>query len=897
MRLTIGSRLGRYEVLALLGSGGMGEVYRARDTKLDRAVALKILPESFAHDPERLARFEREAKTLASLNHPHIAGIHGLEEAKGVTALVMELVEGEDLAHRIARGGIPLDEALPIARQIAEALEAAHEQGIVHRDLKPANIKVRADGTVKVLDFGLAKAIESATKSPPSVTMSPTITSPAAVTGVGVLLGTAAYMAPEQARGKPVDRRADIWAFGCVLFEMLTGGRPFDGEDVAETLGAIIHKEPAWSVVPAGTPAVVLKLLQRCLEKDPNQRLRDIGDARLEIDSALHQPVEGATTQSRARDSRSWTADAGWLFAVALGLLAVGIGIVHFTERSSDVPPAVRFEIAPPEKTAIVTGGMISPDGRRIAFAARSERGFMTIWVRALDSVEARPLAGTNARNIGLALFWSPDSRFVGYAADGNLKKVDVSGGPPQTLAILDGTYRGGAWSRDGVVIFGLQGKGLRRVPADGGTATVLTSVDPSRETSHIEPVFLPDGRRFMYTRLANPRDQSGVYVGTLDAGAESADPNRLLFASTGAVFAPTSSPTVGQLLFVRAGTLMTQPFDAGRVKLAGEAVTLAENMPDVGARAFSASATGVLAFRSAGGISGSRLIWFDRQGKSLGEVGPPALYGDVVLAPDEKTLIVSQRDPQSETAHLWIVDLQRQVRSRLNPGDQLDTAPAASHDGRIVFTSGITGDLDIRSANGAGDAELLVRSANLKHPNDWSANGRFILYDDHHPSRRQDVWMIPVAGDRKPIPFLTTPADEYFAQFSPDDRWVAYSSDESGRREIYVRDFAPNRVPAVGSARITISTAGGDKPRWRPDGKEIYYIAPGGKMMAVPVKPGPPFEPGVAVPLFDTNVAGTESYDVTADGRFLVNTISAQESSSSPPITVVMNWQAALKK
>ena len=344
----------------------------------------------------------------------------------------------------------------------------------------------------------------------------------------------------------------------------------------------------------------------------------------------------------------------------------------------------------------------------------------------------------------------------------------------------------------------------------------------------------------------------------------------------------------------------MTQPFDAARIQLAGEAAPLAENMPDLGARAFSASTTGVLAFRTAGATSGSRLIWFDRQGKSLSEVGPPAPYADVNLAPDGKTLVVSQRDPQTDTSHTWIVDLQRQVRSRLNPGDQQDYAPAVSHDGRIVFTvgsSGSTGDLYIRSASGAGDPELLLKSANAKHPNDWSANGRFIIYDDHHPSRRQDLWVLPLAGDRKPIPFLTTPADEAWAQFSPDDRWVVYSSDESGRREVYVRDFEPDRVPAVGSARITISTAGGDKHRWRPDGREIYCIAPSGKLMAVPVKPGPPFEPGVAVPLFDINVAGTYSYDVTADGRFLVNSLSEQESSTSPPITVVMNWQAALKK
>jgi Tol biopolymer transport system component len=523
----------------------------------------------------------------------------------------------------------------------------------------------------------------------------------------------------------------------------------------------------------------------------------------------------------------------------------------------------------------------------------------MRIWVRSLDSLEARPLAATETRNIGLDLFWSPDSRFLGYAAgDGKLKKVAVSGGPPQTLADLEGTaYRGGAWSREGIVIFGLQGKGLRQVSADGGTASVVTTVDTSRESSHVGPMFLPDGRRFLYTRIANQREESEIHVGTLNPGASESS-QRLLLATSGAVFAPSEMPTLGHLLFVRGRTLMTQPFDAARVELDGEVIPLAENMSELGERAFSASTTGVLTFRNAGVAAGSRLIWFDRQGKSLGEIGPSAPYGDLVLAPDGKTLFVNQRDSQTDTTHLWIVDLQRAVRTRLNPGDQRDLAPAASHDGRVVFTSGfLATDLYIRSASGAGDPELLLKSPTAKHPADWSADGRYIIYDDHHPSRRQDLWVLPLAGDRKPIPFLTTAADEYFAQFSPDDRWVVYSSDESGRREVYVRDFAPDRVPAVGSARITISTAGGDKPHWRPDGKEIYYIALGGKMMAVPVKLEPTFEPGVAVPLFDTNVTGTYPYDVTADGRFLVNTISEEDSSSSTPITVVINWQAVLEK
>src|SRR5580765_4464012 len=435
MPLAVGSRLGAYEILSPLGAGGMGEVYRARDTKLDRAVAIKILPESFAHDPERRARCQREAKTLAALNHPNIGGIHGLEEANGVTALVLELVEGATLCDRLARGPIKVGEAVAIARQIADALEAAHEEGIVHRDLKPANVKLRPDGAVKVLDFGLAKAMVPAGQSSANLTFSPTITSPV-MTGVGVLLGTAAYMAPEQARGRPVDRRADIWAFGCVLFEMLTARRPFDGEDVAETLGAVIHKEPGWNLLPATTSPVVVRLLQRCLVKDPKQRLRDIGDARLEIEGALNTTGDVATAAAVPR--RSWMSSAGWLIGAALGLVALGVGGVHFTERQPDPAPPIRFEIAAPEKTTFVSGGMISPNGRFVAFVARADRGSMAIWVRSLDSLEARLLPGTEGRNIGRPLFWSPDSRFVGYASlDGKLKKVDVSGGPPQTIGNL----------------------------------------------------------------------------------------------------------------------------------------------------------------------------------------------------------------------------------------------------------------------------------------------------------------------------------------------------------------------------------------------------------------------------------------------------------------------------
>jgi dipeptidyl aminopeptidase/acylaminoacyl peptidase len=388
------------------------------------------------------------------------------------------------------------------------------------------------------------------------------------------------------------------------------------------------------------------------------------------------------------------------------------------------------------------------------------------------------------------------------------------------------------------------------------------------------------------------------VYVGTLDAGSESGNPQRLLLAASRAVFAPSLNQTVGHLLFIRGGTLMAQPFDVEQVQLSGEAVPLAENMPESGPRAFSASTTGILALRSGAARSGSRLLWFDRQGKRLGEVGSPALYWDVSLAPDGNTLAVSRREPRTDTTQLWVVDLQRQVPSRLNPGNQRDGAPVVSHDGRIVFSSGVSGDLYIMSASGAGDAELLLKSANVKFPGDWSADGRFIIYDDMHPSQRPNLWVIPLSGTRQPIPFLTTTANESLAKFSPDDRWVVYASDESGRREVYVRDFAPDRAPAVGSQKIKISPAGGDKPRWRPDGKEIYYVAPDRKMMAVPVKLGATFEPGVAAPLFDVRLSGTMSYDVTADGRFLVNSLSDDDSAAaSSPIVVMTNWQTTVKK
>ena len=931
MALTSGTRLGPYEIVSALGAGGMGEVYRARDTKLDRDVAIKILPESFAHDPERLARFEREAKTLASLNHPNIAIVHGFEEANGIQALVMELVEGPTLEDMLAGSGLSAlgsgksvpfspaqspkpkarslspDEALPIARQIAEALEAAHEHGIIHRDLKPANIKVRPDGTAKVLDFGLAKALDTGHVS--DLSQSPTITTPAA-TRMGVILGTAAYMSPEQARGKPVDKRADIWAFGVVLYEMLTGMRLFQGEDITETLAAVVKEQPDLSAVPVE----VRRLLSKCLEKSPKRRLRDIGDA-WELIAEAPAPTPMATPAARSRLAMT--------FAVAAGVLVVAFGVALWAPWNG-IPPSpelVRFQVLPPERRDFGNVVSVSPDGRKVAFPVRGADNQVLVWVRSLEALEARPLAGTEGAANGL--FWSPDSRFIGFAVGRTLKKVEASGGPPQTLCELRFAFRGGAWNHNGVIIAGTFPGGLFRVSETGGAPAPLTALDSSRqETWHGNPAFLPDGRHFVYLRVSAGPEHNGTYVGSLDAEPEHQDLKRLLGPGSGAVFASTPNASLGYLLFERERALMAQPFDTRRLELAGEAVTVGEDLYLAGISprggtgtntggppSYSASTTGVLAYRTGRATEATRLTWFDRQGKQLDQVGPLAPYINVFFA-DGKRLVVSQADPRTGGApRVWTADLPRGVFSRLNPGETPDTGAAVSPDGRIAFTffpAGAVGDIYVRLASGVGQAELLVKSETLKHVNDWSLDGRFLIYDDHHPTQRQDLWIVPMAGaptgpgsPRQPIPFLVTPADETFGQFSPDGKWIAYDSDESGRREVYVQGFAPDRVPAAAVGKWTISTAGGDKPRWSRDGKDLFYIAPDGTMMAVALKTTETtFDPGVAVPLFETNVPdfSFSPYAVIPDGRFLINTVTEAATPNASPITVVLNWMAGLK-
>jgi Tol biopolymer transport system component len=900
--------------MSALGEGGMGEVYRARDSKLKRDVAIKVLPEAFSKDPDRLARFEREAEVLGTLNHPNIAAVYGFEESASGSGIVLELVEGPTLADRIALGPLAPADALPIARQIADALEAAHERGIVHRDLKPANIKITADGQVKVLDFGLAKMLDrdEIGVRAADVTASPTMMSPA-MTGLGMILGTAAYMSPEQAAAKPADKRADIWSFGVILWEMLTGKRLFNGESVSHTLADVLRAPIDLTALPAGTPPATHELLRRCLERDTKNRLRDIGEARVAVDQVLSGKAQAVAAP--ARSSRAaLVASAVAALAIAA---AAGLAFMRVRERPSIAEP-MRFQLLPPEQSAFPQGVHLSPDGRRIAFIAPSSDGRQMLWIRAIDSLTARQMPSTES--VTAKPFWSPDSRFVGFGVDGfpgSLKKIDAASGVVQTLCTYNGPFRGGSWNRSGVIVFGAGTGGLVRVPEGGGTTIQLTRLDATRqEMQHAGPAFLPDGRRFFYERASRVPENGGVYVGAIDLQPEQQSVTRFLPSDTEPVWVPSAIGRGGWLLFLRVGTLLAQPLDESGA-LAGDATPLAEDIAGIGSYGwFSASETGTLAYRTGRAqAETTELRWVDRQGRTAGQVGPPSDYlgSGVGLSRDGKRVIVTKMDNASasrgmfnfQASRVWTADVERGIFSRLYSGDGTESSPAVSPDGRIIFSTtvnGAVGDLYVMPASGLGQPQpLIVKSSTIKHPNDVSPDGRFLIFDDHSAQQRQDLWLLPLdvpPGTAKPIPFLVTSADETFGQFSPDGKWIAYSSDESGRREVYVQGFAPDRVPAAAVGKWQLSTAGGDKPRWRHDGKELYYIAPGGKMMAVPLKTGPlSFDPGVAAPLFDIKTTGFFPYDVSPDGRFLIDAVTDSQAAAPTPITIVLNWQTGLTK
>jgi Tol biopolymer transport system component len=890
LTLTPGTPLGPYEIVALLGAGGMGEVYRARDVKLGRDVAVKVLPESLAGDPERLARFEREAKVLAALNHPNIAHIHGFEDSTGVPALVMELVEGPTLADRIARGRIPIDDALTIARQIAEALKAAHEQGIIHRDLKPANIKVKDDGTVKVLDFGLAKALVG-DRTSPDLTHSPTVT----VDGTleGIILGTAAYMSPEQARGKVVDTRTDIWAFGCVLYEMLTGRVAFPGETVSDTIAAILEREPDWLAQSEATPASIRRLLRRCLQKDSKRRLHDIADARLEFDEvdAPEGETERATHRRKTRDTVAWVLAATLGTALAAALIAL-----YRVPRPTPSEP-VRFGVSVAGRLLMPYYVEMAPDGRQLAFVATDSSGRQLLGIRTWDGRDPRLLPGTEDAGHP---FWSPDSRsvgfFSGYVQQGKLKTVDVSSGIVQTVA-APAFRAGGTWSQDGTILFIQAGRGLARVSSSGGTVSPVGVQDASgRPVPGVGwPRFLPDGRHFLF--FGGPQGQRGVYVGSLDSTAA----RFLLTTKFRAAYAPP-----GYLLFMRDDqALMAQPLDVRRLELTGDPSLVAEHIyGEVGTATnrFSVSSNGALAFVDQS-IANTQLTWFDRGGHPLGTIGTPDVYDFETpqLSPDGHRVAVSRGPLSSED--IWLLDAVDGTSSRLTFDPAADETPLWSPDGtEIVFQSN-RGDgrarVYKRRANGAGTDAVLFESAASVTLQDWSSDGRLLVYGVSGAKGHQDLWVLPTTGDRQPFPFLQTDVNESQAQVAPNGRWIAYTSDETGRSEVYVQSF-----PRAGSKR-QVSSEGGVQPRWRRDGRELFYLTPDAELTAVAVtgEADLDIDIGRGTPLFRTQLPTwatggppiwRTAYAAAADGqRFLL--INPPERRDSP-ITVVLNWQSALR-
>ena len=869
MALTIGTQLGSLEISALLGKGGMGEVYRARDLKLKREVAIKILPEEFSRDADRVSRFQREAEVLASLNHPNIATIHDLEEANGSRFLVLELVEGETLEEQLRRGPIPIEDALKIAKDISEALEAAHEKGIIHRDLKPANVKVTAEGRVKVLDFGLAKALQ------PQQQMTGLSNSPTVISGSipGVILGTAAYMSPEQVRGKETDARSDIWAFGCVLYEMLTGRPPFQGETIGEIFAGILKAEPEWAALPNELPGPIRGLLRRCLMKDRRDRLQAIGEARIVIDT----PSEEATVSTKPS---SGYLPALWIWAALVTAALLAVSFLHFREKPF-AERTLRYTITAPENSS-VNSFAVSPDGQYLVIAA-TVSGRRQLWLRRLDQLQLQSMEGTED---GAFPFWSPSGDYIGFFSQGRLKKIAVAGGPPQSLCSApDG--RGGSWSRDGIIVFSpVFGTGLRRVSAAGGVPAELSM--PVGDYRY--PSFLPDDRHFLYTARGTVADKTGIFIGTLDG----TDNRRILPDLANVILAPPGAGShVGYLLFIRENTLMAQPFDTYKMELAGDvfpiaAVSFSNN---VFFAPITVSGNGVLVY---GGSQTSQIVWLDRSGKPGRPADPPGADWEPAISPDQKA--IAFRRQNSSGSDIWIKDLIRGTDTRLTSG-AANLDPSWSPDGNsIVFNSNQAGPFNLyqKAVSGSGQAELLVSTGNTKVPDQWSRDGKFIVYSEVDSKTAHDLWVLPIGeadpDRRKPIAFLHTEFNELKGQLSPDSHWMAYTSDESGRREIYIRSFP------ISDRKWRISTAGGDQARWRGDGKELFFVAADGNMTAVTIKSGLSIEAGPPLTLFQTRIGEGSGnvafqYDVTSDGgQFVLAT--NYSAGSAPTLTVVVNWK-----
>ncbi len=882
------SRLGPYRVERELGRGGMGIVYLAHDERLHRRVAIKVVPEAFAADPERLARFEREARLLAALSHQNIAGIHGIEESDGARFLVLEYVEGETLADRLHRGALPLDEALDVCRQIAAALEAAHEAGIVHRDLKPANVSLTPAGVVKVLDFGLARGgADSEHASRSDVSRSPTIV--VAATGAGMILGTAAYMSPEQARGRSVDRRTDIWSFGAVLYECLSGCQAFAGETASDSIALILQGVADDSKLPVDTPERVRRLIGRCLEKDARRRQRDIGDVRLELEeleSARRSGPRAALdlTAERPVPARAAMARRAWLTFGVAGLAVGALGaawLTHAFGGGGDARAPVRFVMPPPAHTAIPGDACnlaISPDGRTLAFVAADTSRVSQLWLRPIGSFDAHPLPGTEG---AVLPFWSPDGRQIGFFAGGNLERADIQRGAVEIVCAAP-QGRGGSWSRNGTIVFAPTSSGpLFAVPAGGGTPRAVTAIDTANgETAHRWPCFLPDGERFTYVSLPPHQSQFDVCLGALGAMRR-----RVLMTADGA---PACAP--GYLVFARHAALMAQRFDAHAAKLAGDPFTIGTG-PNLsiylGSQGASVSQDGVLAW-----VPEYRpplaLVWLDRAGRQLGTVDIPAgRWAYPSLSNDGRHAAVIRARENTDGSDVWMIDLERSTATRVTFGESDNSAVSLSPDGReIVFSSNRTGTRDLyrRILDGPAVDQLILHSAHFKDPCGWTPDGRSIVVQEHDEANSWDLRLLPAAGGAT-TPLVVTPFQETGGRVSPDGRWLLYESDESGTMQAYVQSF-----PTPGHKQL-VAKSGAIVGNWSAGGREILLLLPDGHtLVSVPVTPGPDLRFGSPHELFRLP-DGAGLFTNTSDGTRFLGPV--QREPMEQRIAVAVDWRA----
>lgn len=890
MPLTSGTKLGPYEIQSPLGAGGMGEVYRAKDTRLDRAVAIKVLAGHLSSSPELRQRMEREAKAISALNHPYICHLYDIGSQSGVDYLVMELLEGETLAARIAKGTIPLNETLRIAAAVAEALEVAHRQGIVHRDLKPGNIMLTKSGA-KLMDFGLAKSTASGvggSGSAPLLSAARTMSGAgplSPLTTAGTILGTIQYMSPEQIEGKEADARSDLFAFGAILYEMVTGGRPFEGKSQISVASAILEKDPEpISAVQPLTPPAFENIVNACLTKNPDDRFQTAHDLRLQLKWIAKDLGPGRGSQTEAGKPARSHEKSAWLVAAVLA--AILIALVFWWRVSRPGAQTTYFSAPLP---FAARGVAISPNGHTVAIVGHreSERN-NSIWLYEPGSQDAIPLQNT----AGAAFpFWSPDGQSIAFFADGKLKKLSLNGGPGQVLCDAP-NGRGGTWNKDGVILFtpaGTLGVGLYQISASGGTPVQVTVPDKNlQEDSNRWPVFLPDGIHYLYAaiNLSGRRDLYSVYLGALNSKEK-----RLVLRAKGNV----AYAEPGYLLYYRDQTLFAQHFDTTKFDLSGDPVPILTDVqffPRISEAVFSAAGAGLLVAQRSGDSGASQVLWFDRKGQQIGFAMNTGIYGNVMLDPSGKFVASDTTDPASQNTDIWTYDLEARTAKRLTFDPALDSLPIWSPDGsRIIFASNreLRFDLYLKDANGAQEEKIIPQDGPDRFPTDWSRDGKYVLYE-----RAPDLWYLRLS-DLQPIQFLKGTSTLRSPRFSPDGKWVAYSSNESGRWEIYVTSFPEAH------GKWQVSNAGGEQPRWRGDGSELFYLSSDAKIMALPVKAGTNFDAGTPIALFQANpremFATSEifSYDVSKDGqRFLINT---QLKTAMTPMSVVLNWAAKLSK